>query len=1241
MKQMEWRSIGPANMSGRIPAMTVYAAEPTTWWAASASGGLLKTVNNGVSFENQFDFEDVISIGDVQVFQGDPNIVWVGTGEANPRNSASWGNGVYKSTDGGESWEHLGLDKTAHTGRIALHPANPDIAYVGALGRLWGHNEERGLYKTTDGGKTWKRVLFVDDKTGVIDVQINHENPDILFAATYERMRDAFDGNDPAVKFGVGAGIYRSIDAGETWERLSEGLPSCKMGRIGLNIYQKDPSQIFAVVETEKIGQWPENSSYAGFSGNNADVGARLTEITEDGPSAKAGLESGDIVVKADGQAILSYDALIEMLRAKPAGETIPVTVVRNGELKDFEIELVLRPELKELAEKEKKLTEGETLSADDYRRGSPFAQSLGGQNANMQDQQGEDGKEHGGIYVSRDGGDSWERINSLNPRPMYYSQIRVDPSDNQNIWVLGTSLYKSTDGGKTFSGDGAGGDVHVDHHSMWIDPSNGKHVILGNDGGIYVTYDGGKTWDHHNHVAIGQFYHVGVSHDRDYSVYGGLQDNGSWGGPNRVGNNPGPVNGDWMSIGGGDGFVCLVDPDDPNQLYFESQNGGIGRRNLATGERGFMRPRAPKGTTYRFNWKTPFALSEHNTEIYYTVGNYVFRSLRKGDRLRSISPEITRTDEGAGSAFSESPLDERVLMAGTTDGNLWVTRDMGASWIDLWNSPEDLAEKKVDKKDSKADENDQGTEDKKVEGIRPAETDDEKMATEKDPTTTSDDPTSPVSEAGEIEADVASEESEAVAEESADDAAAPAVTLDATDGEKDSESKPDSEMVATEEDASDLVKNDLDFADSLIGFWDGKFDSGNMPADRSQFNIILKLNDEQRLVGTYRSEQSDGQILRVTLDKETGDFVADAETSGSNLQFRAKLSGQQLTGEVDINAGSFIVSFTASRTSKKPEEPVAEEKLEGQKLADILPKQMWVSSITASKYVISRFYVTLDGHRSDVYEPYVLVTENYGRTWKRLDAALPKNAGSARVIREDISNPEILYLGVEMGLWTTIDRGNSWTRMNSNLPRVAVHEIAQHPTTGEIIAGTHGRSIWILDVTALRQFSSARMSEAAYLYQPNNVVRWQSEPAAGESGTRRFVGKNPTSSAEIYYSLGSDAAEAKLVITDVAGKQIVELDAEDSAGLHKVRWNLRRESLRGSRRFSPQVPNGTYRIALMIDRSEADSTTVEIESDPDSVVTGEALNEYEMFDALFQSELEEESGEEEKSGEARAKRIE
>ncbi len=671
MQKIKWRCIGPANMSGRITAITVFEKDPSIWWAASASGGLVKTINNGMSFEHQFDHQATVSIGDVQVSQVDSNIVWVGTGEANARNSVSWGDGVYKSTDGGKTWTNKGLKKSFQIGRMALHPTDANIVFVGALGRLWGPSEERGLYKTTDGGETWKRVLFVDDKTGVIDVQIDPANPNNVLAATYERLRDGLDSNDPIKKYGPGAGIYRSTDAGETFTRVTQGLPSVNLGRIGLNFFTAKSNFVYAIIESEKIAKIPEDSPTISIRTVDAEVGAKIEQVTKDSVAEKAGLKIGDIVVEVGAVVVHNSEQFWNNVRVHKAGELVRLEISR--EKKPIEVELEL-----EKADVEDGPNAGR----------NPFTGVLGGQAANLQEQQGTAGSNFGGVYQSTDGGVTWARINSLNPRPMYYSQIRVDPKDNQNLYVLGTSMHRSKVGGKEFSEGGDRG-VHSDHHALWIDPRDPRHMILGNDGGIYVTYDQMETWDHLNHIAIGQFYHVGLDTRRDYMVYGGLQDNGSWGGPARSPSGVGPVNTDWINVGGGDGFVCFVDPSDPNVVYTESQNGGMVRLDTATGQQSGIFPRPQQGTKFRFNWKTPFALSPQNSKIYYSVGNYVFRSVAAGDAMVPISPEITNTSDGSGSALALSPLEYGIIYAGTTDGAVWMSKDDGKNWTAIYSSPQ------------------------------------------------------------------------------------------------------------------------------------------------------------------------------------------------------------------------------------------------------------------------------------------------------------------------------------------------------------------------------------------------------------------------------------------------------------------------------------------------------------------------------------------------------------------------
>jgi photosystem II stability/assembly factor-like uncharacterized protein len=587
-----------------------------------------------------------------------------------------------------------------------------------------------------------------------------------------------------------------------------------------------------------------------------------------------------------------------------------------------------------------------------------------GGQRENVQDMQGPGGQDYGGVYKSTDGGETWARVNSVNPRPMYFSHIRVDPSDDKYVYVCGISLYRSKDGGKTFTDDGGRG-VHPDQHALWIDPKDGRHMIVGCDGGFYVTHDRMEHWDFLNHLAIGQFYHVAVDGRRPYRVYGGLQDNGSWAGPSLGLAGGGPINEDWVVIAGGDGFVCRVDPHDPDLVYYESQDGNMGRRNLRTGESAAIRPRA-RGTAYRFNWNTPFLLSHHNPRLFYCAGNHVFRSVKQGDDLRPVSPEVTRTKRGSATALAESPRNPDVLWVGSDDGALWVTRDGGKEWA----------------------------------------------------------------------------------------------------------------------------------------------------------NVTDKVG---------------------------------------------------------------------------------------------LPGPRWVSTIEPSRFAEGRCYVVFDAHRSDDDEPYVYVTEDFGKTWKSLRANLPW--GSSRVLREDVKNPSLLYLGTEFAAWASLNRGESWTRINNNLPTVAVHEFAVHPTAGEVVVATHGRSLWILDVTALRQLSAEALKAEARLYEPNTAVRWRTEPQRGSpygTGSRKFVGENAPAGAQVYYSLTKAADKVALKVVDYAGQTVRELQAKKEPGLHRVAWDLTRGGGRpggeaeagGPRRFGggfqrgqPVAP-GMYRVVLTVDGKEY-AQPLRVEADP------------------------------------------
>jgi len=562
-KNMTWRQIGPACFGGRIDDVEAVVNNPKIIFVGTASGGIFKTENNGITWRPVFDEEGTsLSIGDLAIAPSDPTIVWAGTGEPNGRQSSSWGDGVYKSLDGGENWKYMGLKETQRIGRIVIHPQNPDIVFVAALGHLWGPNPERGLYRTLDGGKTWAKVLEINSDTGVVDVAME-DNGRILYAAAYQSRRRAWG----FVGGGPGSGIYRSLDGGSTWEKMTHGLPGGDTGRIGLAIAPSHPRIVYAIIENK-----------------------------------------------------------------------------------------------------------------------------------------------NGGIFRSEDRGETWTRMNDFNPRPMYYSQIRVDPKNPDKIWVLGTLLSVSIDGGKTFTSERTGEKIHVDHHALWINPRDPDHMILGNDGGLYITYDGAKNWHFLDNLPIGQYYAIGIDARSPYWIYGGTQDNGSWGIPSRTYSRLGIMNSDVVNISYGDGFYTAVDPTDHTIIYNESQNGRLYRVDLITREEKGIRPvpEDPK-EKYRWNWSCPLIISPHDPKTVYYGGNKLFKTTDGGHSWQVISPDLTKNQDwkkipimgvvrsddtlsrddgvahyGTLTTISESPLKRGLIYVGTDDGNVQMTRDGGETWTNL-----------------------------------------------------------------------------------------------------------------------------------------------------------------------------------------------------------------------------------------------------------------------------------------------------------------------------------------------------------------------------------------------------------------------------------------------------------------------------------------------------------------------------------------------------------------------------
>ena len=837
---LRWRPIGPATMSGRITDVEGIPSPSKTFFVAAASGGIWKTSNAGVTYRPVFDNERVISMGDLAIAPSDTMVVWAGTGEEDSRNSISPGGGIYKSTDGGLTWTLMGLEATEVIGRIVIHPTNPDIVYVAALGHIWGSNPERGLYKTADGGKTWTLSKFISDKAGFVDVAMHPTNPDILFAASWERVRGPYF----LKSGGPGSALWKTTDAGATWAEVKGGgFPETMKGRIGIAIAPSNPDVMYTMVEADSLPGKP----------------GRLS-----------------------------------------------------------------------------------------------------------------------GLYRSADGGATWERAATTNVRPFYYSQVRVDVRNPDRVYWSSTPVNVSDDGGRTVRNATVG--LHVDHHAMWLDPNDADHFVVGNDGGIGITWDKGGNYDFPNVMPLGQFYHLSYNMAVPYRVCGGLQDNGTWCGPSRK--SRGAIsNVDWFFINGGDGFFTQQDPLDPDIVYAESQGGNMARLNLATGARTSLqkpdwRPRWTEfedsiavdwpDTTVRltraqqrridafrqqqradsldmdlrWNWNTPFFISQHNPMVFYAGANKVLKSTKRGDDLRPISPDLTTRDT------------MRIRVSTQTTGG---------------------------------------------------------------------------------------------------------ITPDVTGAE------------------------------------------------------------------THST------------------IVALAE---SPLRFGMLFAG--------------------------------------------VPARTWVSRIEPSHHDSMTFYVTFDGHRVNDFTPYVYVTTDFGKTFRSIAHTLPTGGPDfVHVIEEDPTNRDLLFVGTDVGVFVSTNRGGAWQRFMTGLPTVPVQHLEIHPRDGELIAATHGRSIWIVDITPLQQLTAAVAAAPAHLFAPKVAHEYGDRPIGGGStGQKWFSAPVPAYGAEIVYRLttGQPRSRATLVITDVKGDTVQTLTGPGGPGVHRVTWNFRGQPPAGEP-LTPAQRRDSVRFIARVDQ--------------------------------------------------------
>ncbi|HWQ34620.1 MAG TPA: hypothetical protein VNQ79_17345 [Blastocatellia bacterium] len=929
LRKFVWRAIGPASMGGRIDDIAAVESNPFIIYVAFATGGLWKTINNGTTWEPVFDTYSTASIGDVAISPTDPNIVWVGTGEPNNRQSSSFGDGIYKSTDGGKTWTNMGLKETQTIARVVIDPRDANTVYVAALGHLFGPNKERGIYKTTDGGKTWQQIRFIDENTGFTDLVIDPVDNKTLYAASYQRRRTAwgFNGGGP------GSALWKTTDAGKTWTKLEgNGLPEGLLGRIGLDLARSNPNVIYAQIE----------------------VGASNgTGVPEEQPG-----QGGQPNPQAMQQAMQE--------RAEAMGLAQP------------------------------------SNKPPDPKKS--------------------------GIWRSDDRGKTWRCVSNNNNRPMYYSQIRVDPSNPEIVYTGGLNFSKSTDGGRTFKN--LTGVAHSDHHAIWINPKNGNHVLVGNDGGLDVTYDQGETFEFLNTIPAAQFYAVSADMRKPYYVCGGLQDNGSWCGPSAVrtggggfggGAAAGITNADWFRVGGGDGFYTQNDPTDHNIIYAESQNGAILRLDLRTGQSRSIRPRAaqrPRGPAARQAEPNPEQTSATQPNVSAQVSTQI--------TMPTVRPLQQNQQQGG------QPEQMQMMMAMMQGGgfggvnplqsNIVPAPPVGEQYRFYWNTPVIL-----------------------------------------------------------------------------------------------SPHNPRTLYVG----ANRLFKS-VDRGDT----WTFVSPDLTKQIDRSKLPIMDVPGD--RPMASKHDGYANNSTITTVAESPVVPGVLWVGTDDGNVQ-------------VSRDGGVTWTNVSKNITGA-PEGYVQ------------------ISRVEPSHFDAGTCYVTIDNHRNDDLKPYAFVTRDYGATWTSISGNLPP--GNINVIREDLKNKNLLFVGTEFGLFVSLNGGREWKRFMTGMPTVRVDDLLIHPRENDLIAGTHGRGIYICDdITPLQQLSEKVMLADAHLFDVRPGVQWLNEVTLSRAsgGQKIFRGQNaPQGTAISYHLKAAPSGDVKITISDITGKVVRTISGTKEAGLNRVQWNLR-----------------------------------------------------------------------------------
>lgn len=640
-KNLKWRSVGPSFQGGRVTSVAVPPGEHFIIYAGFASGSIWKTVNNATTWEPIFDNESAYSIGAIAISNSHPEIIYVGTGDALMGRQSYAGTGIFKSIDSGKNWQNMGLHDTHHISKVVIHPDNPDIVYVAAMGHLYTYNDEKGIFKTSDGGETWKKILYINEKVGAVDIIMDPTDPKIVYASTWQTERKLWN----QVEAGKGSGLYRTIDGGTTWTKLNNGFPEGDhVGRIGLAISAANPKVVYALLDNH--ASRPE----------------------EDKPEWRSGLAVYQVRDMTKGQFLLiSTENLSRFLRENRVPENYTAEMILDMVSKNELTPSLFAQYILYLREVRKIL-------------GSNI---IGGE-----------------VYRSDNKGETWRKMNDNYLDEFFatagyaFGKIRVSPDDEDKIYLLGIRLLSSNDGGKTFEHIG-GKNVHVDHHDLWIDHKKPDRLILGNDGGLNFSYDRGRTWQDIRNIPAGQFYTVSAGPEIPFNIYGGMQDNGVVFGPSTYTLEYG-IDEPWERISGGDGFYVFVDPTDSNMVYYGNQFGRIFQRNLTENTTQNISPRDKDNQTYlQYNWMTPFAVSHHNPSAIYLGGNKLLKSVDRGDSWETISPDLTANPErilfgdviyGTITTISESPLKPGLIYVATDDGLVHVTHDDGKNWKEISN---------------------------------------------------------------------------------------------------------------------------------------------------------------------------------------------------------------------------------------------------------------------------------------------------------------------------------------------------------------------------------------------------------------------------------------------------------------------------------------------------------------------------------------------------------------------------